>query len=414
MGLLINEARFLDTFNISNKIGATKNGGLHRLALSEEDKQMRDQYKKWMQEAGLSVRVDDFGNMYGRREGKMKDAPAIALGSHLDTQPTGGRYDGVLGVLSALEVIRVLNDHQYETDFPIEIINFTNEEGARFRPPMLGSGGLTGVFSKEQVYGTLDDDGISYEKALSTISYQGSERERIKQVRSYLELHIEQGPVLEQEAKNIGIVSGIQGMSWLHIDVRGATNHAGPTPMHVRKDAMAAAAAMIVKAHELPDSYSGLLTTVGKIDNYPNVVNVVPGQTTFKLDIRHPNDEVREAAMEAYEKQVQEIASNSGVQVTVESDWDSPAEHFSKPLQDAVEKACQSLGYSSHSLYSGPGHDAKYMNRIAPTTMIFVPSIDGISHNEQEFTPDADLIQGTNVLLQVVLRLAKKSEEVLI
>lgn len=406
MTLTINEQRFLDTFTISSRIGAMNNGGLHRLALSAEDKEMRDIFKVWMEQAGLSVRIDDFGNMYGRREGKLKDAPAVAFGSHLDTQPTGGKFDGVLGVLSALEVVRVLNEHDIVTDYPLEIINFTNEEGARFRPPMLGSGGITGVFEKEKIYTTSDNTGISYKDALEKTGYVGKAEHRAVNIKNFVELHIEQGPILEQINKDIGIVSGIQGMSWLHIEVDGKTNHAGPTPMVYRKDALVAASEMIVQAHKLPNAFTGLLTTVGLIENHPNVVNVVPGKTTFKLDIRHPDDTVREQAITHFKQMIGKIASNYEVKVKTNVDWDSPAVHFANEVQEAVKIASEELGYSTHKMFSGPGHDAKYMNKIAKTGMIFVKSINGISHNEKEYTHEKDLVKGANVLLSVVMHLS--------
>jgi|SRR5690625_239466 len=418
MRLTINEQRFLNTFTISSSIGTTDKGGLHRLALSNEDKQMRDIFKQWMEEDGLSVRIDDFGNMYGRREGKLKDAPAVAFGSHLDTQPTGGRFDGILGVLSALEVIRVLNDEQYMTDYPLEIINFTNEEGARFRPPMLGSGGVAEVFDKNTIYSKTDDNGHLYEEALEAIGYKGNEENRLGQIKNFVELHIEQGPILEKEEKDIGIVSGIQGMNWFNIEIKGATNHAGPTPMDSRKDSLAAAAEMIVRAHALPNQFPGLLTTVGKVDNYPNVVNVVSGHTTIKLDIRHPNDQVREAAIAQFKSDIEAIAASSQVQVGITEDWDSPTVHFDDEVLQAIETASNRHGYSIHTMFSGPGHDAKYMSYLGKTAMIFVKSIDGVSHNEKELTLEHDLVKGTNVLLDVVLQLANqkykevKNEEV--
>lgn len=408
MTFKINEQRFLETFTISSSIGATVNGGLHRLALSNQDKEMRDIFVQWLKDANLKVRVDDFGNIYGRREGKIPDAPVVAMGSHLDTQPTGGRFDGVLGVLSALEVIRVLNDHQYVTDFPIEIINFTNEEGARFEPPMLGSGGLAGVFTKDFIYNSKDKEGVTFKEALNEIDFMGDEQNRIKHVKNFVELHIEQGPILEKENKDIGIVSGIQGMSWLHIDVYGVTNHAGPTPIDCRKDALVASSAMIVKVNEVINKFPGLLITVGKIDNYPNVVNVVPGHTAFTLDIRHPDDQVRMKAIETLKTELQTVAESNRVSVAIKTDWDSPAVHFSNEVCASIARASAQHGYSTFSLFSGPGHDAKYMSKLANTGMIFVKSLAGISHNEEELTLEDDLIKGANVLLSTILELANK------
>lgn len=406
--LEINKKRFLDTFTISSSIGATNKGGLDRLALTKEDKEIRDIFVQWLKEAGLAVRIDDFGNIYGRREGKIKNAPSVTMGSHLDTQPTGGRYDGILGVLAALEVIRALNDHHDETDYPIEIINFTNEEGARFRPPMLGSGGLTEIFTKEMVYQSKDDEGILYKDALKAINYLGKKTSRIKNVKNYVELHIEQGPILDEKDISIGIVEGIQGISWLNVKVTGVTNHAGPTPMKNRKDAIIPAARMIYAANELTKQFDGLLTNVGKVNSFPNVVNIVPGVVEFKVDIRHQDDVIRRAAIEQYIENVSTTALMHHVEVEITTDWHSDAVHFSEEVCDTVAAAANLFDYSSLRLFSGAGHDAKYMSSMTETGMIFVKSIDGISHNEGEFTPDEDLVKGANVLLHVIKQLATK------
>lgn len=407
--LQINETRFLNTFKHSSSIGATANGGLNRLALTKEDKQMRDLFVEWMRAANLDVRIDDFGNIYGKRAGKIKDGPVVAIGSHLDTQPTGGRFDGVLGVLAALEVVRTLNDAQTETDYPIEIVNFTNEEGARFGPPMLGSGGLSGVFTKEFVYGSTDEKGVTYEQALKEINYVGEEENRLKHVKNYVELHIEQGPILESRDLSIGIVAGIQGMSWMKVNIKGRNSHAGPTPMENRKDALVAAAKMIVAANDLTKDYPGLLTTVGKIANFPNVENIVPGEVEMKIDVRHPDDDVRKLAVEDLIEKCSAIALSNQVEITCITEWDASATKFSPEVMGAIENACETLQYSTLEMYSGAGHDAKYMNEITETGMIFVKSIGGISHNEAELTLDEDLVKGANVLLQVVLQLANKN-----
>ena len=404
----INEKRLLETFEVSSSIGQTENGGLNRLALSEEDKQIRDIFVKWLKDENLEVRIDDFGNIYGRREGKIKDAPAVVIGSHLDTQPVGGRFDGILGVLAALEVIRSLNDHQIETDYPIEIINFTNEEGARFEPPMLGSGGIANIFTKEFIYGIQDANGISFEQALESIGYKGEEKNRVKNIKNFIELHIEQGPILDHQNKSIGIVGGIIGMDWVHVKVIGETNHAGPTPMDARKDAIIPASQMIFRANEITKKYEGLKTTVGKVENKPNVVNVIPGEVNFTFDIRHKDDQQRQRAIEELSAQFKAIAKEYNVEVEITTEWNSNAVHFSSEVIDAISEATQQLDYSFLNFYSGPGHDAKYMNELGSTGMIFVKSVGGISHNESEFTADEDLIKGANVLLHVVQKLANK------
>ncbi|MGM0852394.1 MAG: M20 family metallo-hydrolase [Bacillota bacterium] len=404
--LEVNRKRLLESINISSSIGSSKNGGLNRLALTEEDKTMRDIFKKWLHEEGLEVRVDDFGNIYGRRKGKINNGPVIAVGSHLDTQPCGGRYDGILGVLTALEAIRVLNENNIETHYPIEIINFTNEEGARFAPPMLGSGGIAGEFTKDFIYNRKDKANVFYKDALKTIDYMGDEKNRSKDVKYFIELHVEQGPILESQNKSIGIVEGIQGMSWLNVIVTGETNHAGPTPMENRRDALVPSSKMISKVNELTKEFDGLKTTVGMVNVKPNVSNVIPGEVEFTIDIRHKDNEIRFEAIERLKEQLSTIALMNNVEVTITTDWHSDAVEFSPVVIEAIEEGADKKGYSSLRLFSGPGHDAKYMNKITDTGMIFLPSINGISHNEKELTLDDDIERGANVLLYVLNRLA--------
>lgn len=324
----------------------------------------------------------------------------------MDTQPCGGKYDGILGVLTALEVIRVLNENDIETEYPVEIINFTNEEGARFAPPMLGSGGITGNFTKDFIYHIKDDEGISFEQALKDIGYMGDSENRLKNIKNFIELHIEQGPILHEQEKTIGVVQGIQGNDWYTVKVAGKTNHAGPTPMENRQDALVAASKMIVKVNEIANDIKGLKTTVGKMDVTPNVTNVIPGEVVFTIDIRHEDNELRSHAFERLKEQLSAIALISKVELTITTDWNSETTLFAPVVKDAVKEAVTELGYSSMELFSGPGHDAKYMAEVADTGMIFVPSVDGISHNEQELTLDDDIEKGANVLLYVVQKLA--------
>ncbi|WP_144463462.1 M20 family metallo-hydrolase [Siminovitchia fortis] len=404
--LKVNRERLLETLKVSSSIGSTGNGGLNRLALSEADKKMRDIFVDWLKEEGLEVRIDDFGNIYGRRKGK-KDGPSIAIGSHLDTQSCGGKYDGILGVLTALEVIRVLNENDIETEYPVEVINFTNEEGARFSPPMLGSGGITGNFSKDFIYGLKDDEGISFEQALNEINYMGDIKNRITNIKNFIELHIEQGPILHEKHKTIGIVQGIQGNDLFTVKVTGKTNHAGPTPMKNRRDALVAASKMIVKVNEITNEIPGLKTTVGKMNVRPNVTNVIPGEVEFTIDIRHEDNDLRSHAFERLKEQLSAIALMNEVELTITTDWNSETTLFAPAVKDAIKNAADEFGYSAMELFSGPGHDSKYMAGVADTGMIFVPSVDGISHNEQELTLDDDIEKGANVLLHVVQKLAK-------
>ncbi|RST74358.1 Zn-dependent hydrolase [Siminovitchia acidinfaciens] len=404
--LKVNRERLLETIKVSSSIGPSGNGGLNRLALSEADKNMRDIFVDWLKEEGLEVRIDDFGNIYGKRKGKLEDGPSVAIGSHLDTQPCGGKYDGILGVLSALEVIRILNENDIETEYPVEIVNFTNEEGARFAPPMLGSGGITGDFTKDYIYGIKDAEGISFEQALTDIDYLGDSKNRLTNVKNFIELHIEQGPILHDKEKTIGVVQGIQGIDWFTVKVTGKTNHAGPTPMENRKDALVAASKMILKVNEITDEIKGLKTTIGKMDVRPNVTNVIPGEVEFTIDIRHEDNELRSHAFERLKEQLSAIALMSEVELTITTDWNTETTLFAPAVKDAIQEAVDKFGYSSLELFSGPGHDAKYMAGVADSGMIFVPSIDGISHNEEELTLDDDIEKGANVLLYVVQKLA--------
>lgn len=404
--LRVNRKRLLDTINVSSSIGTLENGGLNRLALTEEDKEMRNIFVQWLQDEKLEVRYDDFGNIYGRRKGKWNDRPAVAVGSHLDTQPCGGRFDGVLGVLTALEVIRTLNENNIETDYPIEIVNFTNEEGARFEPPMLGSGGVVGEFTKDFIYSAKDNEDISFQEALLKIQYMGEEKHRLRNIKNFIELHVEQGPILENKNKLIGIVEGIQGISWLNVKVVGETNHAGPTPMENRKDALAPSAKMVTKVYEITKEMEGLKTTVGKLNVKPNITNVIPGEVEFMIDVRHEDDEVRASAIDRLREQLSTIAVMNNVEVTISTDWHSDTVLFSSNVMDAINEAVDLLGYSKARLFSGPGHDAKYISKIADTGMIFLPSINGISHNEKELTLEDDIEKGANVLLYTILKLA--------
>ncbi|MFG6118008.1 Zn-dependent hydrolase [Thalassobacillus sp. B23F22_16] len=402
----INEERLFRNLSKSSEIGAIPGKGLRRLALSDEDKKMRDVFKAWCEKAGLSVRVDDFGNMYARRKGK-KVLPPVVLGSHLDTQPAGGRFDGVLGVLLALEVVNTLNDHNIETDRPVEIVNFTNEEGARFEPPMLGSGGIAGVFDQEYVYSRKDRDGHSFQEELQRIGYKGEKENRLGDFHSYVELHIEQGPVLEDENKQIGIVEGVQGISWMEVTVTGEADHAGPTPMHLRKDALMAAAEIM---HHLEKKVANteVTVTVGKISASPDTVNCVPGEVYFTVDIRSTDDSLREEAVEEAKTLIREVCQDRQVDVDTTELWETEKIDFDKGILDAIEESVEDLGYSSRKIVSGAGHDAKYINNIGPTAMIFLPSVNGKSHVPSELTLDEDIISGANVLYQTTLALAEE------
>ncbi|WP_246516568.1 Zn-dependent hydrolase [Salicibibacter cibarius] len=311
----------------------------------------------------------------------------------------------MLGVLTALEVIRVLNEYHIETEHPVEIVNFTNEEGARFSPPMLGSGGLTGNFSKDFIYNIQDRDGVIFSEALKDIDYVGKTSNRLEKISAYIELHIEQGPVLSNKGKSIGVVEGIQGMTWVNVSVEGKSNHAGSTPMDDRTDALVCAAQMIGKIKELTQEIKGLKTTVGQLDVTPNTANVVPGRVDFSIDIRHEDDETRQHALQRLKEQLSSTSFIHGTEVTIHTLWNSDTIEFSPTIRNAIKTSANELDLPSLPLYSGAGHDSKYMHSMGETGMIFLPSEQGISHNEDEFTHDDDIEKGAQVLLQTLLKL---------
>lgn len=405
--LKINFPRLKETIAKSSEIGKTSAGGLCRLALSHEDKMIRDVFTEWMKGIGLDVRIDAFGNMFGRREGKENVAP-ILIGSHLDTQPKGGKYDGVLGVLTALEVLRVLEEQEIETTHPIEIVNFTNEEGARFEPALLGSGAATNVFTKQYVYERTDKDGVTFKNALEEIGYLGDDVVDLSNVHAFVELHIEQGPVLEKEAKKIGVVQGIKGMSWLEFSVTGDGGHAGPTPMNLRKDAFMASASFIHHLKTKAKEYADLSITIGRMKLSPNVVNCIPDQVIFSLDVRHEDDKIRKNFIAASLAEMENICLEEEVNFKMNPLWEVDTTNFHKDVISEIQQAADDFNFSTINLYSGAGHDAKYMSDVCPVGMIFLPSIGGISHVEHELSLDQDIEDAANVLLKTVLALDKK------
>ncbi|MCM3570590.1 M20 family metallo-hydrolase [Neobacillus mesonae] len=406
----IHSGRLMATIEKSAEIGMLPNGGLCRLTLTDEDKEMRDLFFQWMNESGLEVRIDDLGNMYGRRGGKNNRLAPVLIGSHLDTQPKGGKFDGILGVLGALEVIRSLNDHGIETERPIEIVNFTNEEGARFEPSMLGSGVIAHVFNKQLMMNTKDQNGFTFGEELARIGYQGSIENRPKDIFCYLELHIEQGAILEDNHKTIGIVTGIQGMNWLEVSVNGKTSHTGTTPMHKRKDAVLHTAKLITKIYELAEKVPDLLIAVGRINASPNVINSIAGATVFSVDIRHPDDFVRERFTTMLKESLATMTFLEEMEISIKEINKEETEVFSEDILKITEEAAKKHGYSSLKMMSGAGHDAKYLNRLAPTGMIFIPSVNGVSHCEEEYSTSDDIDKGVQVLFDTVIRLANKKE----
>ncbi len=390
------------------QIGATPKGGVCRLALTDLDRQGRDLFAKWAKALGCTLTVDRAGNMFARREGRDPALPAVMTGSHLDTQPTGGRFDGVYGVLAGIEVLRTLEDAKIETDRAVEVAVWTNEEGSRFSPAMMGSGAYAGVFPMDEIDAKKDIDGVSFGEALSKIGYRGPAPVGGRPTAAYFEAHIEQGPVLEAENKTIGIVTGAQGQRWYEVTVTGQEAHAGPTPMARRKDALVGASRMIDAVNRIGHEFQpSACATVGFIQSSPNSRNTIPGRVFFTIDFRHPDDSRLSGMDKAMKERFAKIAADAGLELEIKDFWYFPPTPFAPELVDAVRKGAALHGHSAMEIVSGAGHDAVYMARVAPTAMIFVPCADGISHNEIEDAKPADLAAGCDVLLHAILEAAK-------
>jgi N-carbamoyl-L-amino-acid hydrolase len=404
MAIKINPARLWSDIVESGKIGATEKGGLCRLALSDEDRRVREWFVEACRAEGCEVRVDELGNLFARRPGRRSDRHPIAIGSHLDSQPTGGRFDGILGVLAGLEVVRTLNEHGIETEHPIEVIDWTNEEGARFAPAMQGSGVFAGVLEKEAVLSGQDRNGRVFGEELERIGFRGADICGAHPLDSYFELHIEQGPVLEAEKKVIGVVVGVQGMRWYDLTLEGRASHAGTTPMELRRDASVAAAEIIVAVNRLAGEIDrGALTTTGVIDAYPNSRNVVPSRVFMTIDLRHTEAAVLDRMEERLKEVVARICSKHRIAETLARLWDSPPVRFNDECVDAVRQSARRSALPLREIISGAGHDAVYVSRVAPTAMIFIPCKGGISHNEIESATPDHVGAGASVLLKAVL-----------
>jgi beta-ureidopropionase / N-carbamoyl-L-amino-acid hydrolase len=405
--LRIDGQRLWDSLMELAKIGATPKGGVCRLTLTDLDRQGRDLVTRWAREAGLTVTIDKIGNGFMRRPGRDDSLPPIIAGSHIDTQPTGGKFDGNYGVLAGLEVVRTLNDHGIQTEAPIEVAFWTNEEGSRFVPVMMGSGVFAGAFTLEHAYAATDTEGKSVQEELERIGYIGTEEPGLHAIGTYFETHIEQGPVLEDNDKTIGVVTGVLGIRWYDCVVTGMEAHAGPTPMALRKDALQVATKLMQEvvacAHRHPPHGRG---TVGMVHVHPNSRNVIPGRVKFSIDLRNATDALC-AAMDADIRAVAaRIAAETGLSITIEQVSDYPAQPFHADCIAAVQRAADRLGYSNMPAVSGAGHDAVYMARLAPAGMIFIPCKDGISHNEIEDAKPEHITAGANVLLHAMLERA--------
>lgn len=399
----ISQDRLWDSLMEMAKIGATPKGGCARLALTDLDRQGRDLFVRWCREAGCTVSVDRMGNIFARRAGRNNDLPPVVTGSHLDTQPTGGKFDGVYGVLAGLEVIRTLNDHNFETEAPVEVSVWTNEEGSRFAPAMVSSGVFAGVFTEEYGLSRADMDGKTIGEELRRIGYAGDLPVGGRKFKAFFEAHIEQGPILEAEKKTIGVVQGIQGMRWFEITVTGSESHAGTTPMPRRRDAMLGCARIVECVHRIALDHAPGVGTVGLVRVMPNSRNTIPGHVFFSVDLRHPFDDVLGRMTGRLQAACREVGDALGLEVACNEIWHSPATHYDEGCIAAVRKAAEEGGYAWRDITSGAGHDAGYISRVAPTGMIFVPCADGISHNEVEAATPQDLAAGCNVLLRAML-----------
>ena len=409
--LRINGKRLQTTLEDMAKIGATPGGGVQRLALSDEDKQARDLFVQWLQDLRLDVTIDELGNIFGKRDGSHDNLPPVVSGSHLDSQPKGGRFDGALGVLGALEVVRTLHENAIDTIRPIVLVNWTNEEGTRFAPDMMGSGVWTGALDKDWVYQRTDIAGIQVIEELDRIGYRGKTPANMWPIHAYYEYHIEQGPLLEKNNKLIGLPRGIVSLLWFDIYIEGEANQVGPTPMEGRHDALSAVAEMILQVERLPQKMGGnLVATVGAIHNYPNSRNIISDKVHFTVDIRSWDDMHALNAWTDLQREFMAIAERRGCSITIEET--SRVEHaqFDLRLVQRVSDTAHELAYSTHSMVSGAGHDASYINQIASTAMIFVPSIDGRSHVEVENTRWTDCEAGANVLLHCILKSANETQ----
>jgi len=385
------------------KIGATPKGGVKRLTLTDLDRQGRDRFVAWCKQAGLAVSVDGVGNIFARRAGRNNALPPVVSGSHLDTQPSGGRFDGCYGVMAALEVARTLNDRGIETEAPFEVAMWTNEEGSRFLPVMGASGAFAGAHTVEEILSARDLDGVSFGDALRAIGYAGTTPVGARKLGAYFEAHIEQGPLLENTGNSVGVVTGALGQRWFEVTVRGMDAHAGPTPMHLRRDALLGTSFMIQEVNRLARVNEHARGTVGMIINRPNSRNVVPGETVFSIDFRDTEVAGLDRMEQGIRAAAQRIAGEQGLEIDIRQTVFFPPCRFDAGCVAAVRAGAGRLGYRHMDIVSGAGHDAVHIASVAPTAMIFVPCEGGISHNEIENAKPEDLAAGCNVLLQAVL-----------
>jgi N-carbamoyl-L-amino-acid hydrolase len=402
--------RLWDSLMDMAHFGATAKGGVRRLTLTDIDRQGRDQFRAWCEAAGLTVRVDAIGNMFARRPGRDPSRLPVLMGSHLDSQPSGGKFDGALGVIAGLEVIRSLNDLGITTEAPIELVNWTDEEGSRFGHSLMGSGVWAGVYTQEKVEALADLDGITVKTALHEIGYAGAEPARPFPADAYFELHIEQGPILEAEGKQIGIVTGAQSQVWYDAVAIGRDSHAGTTPPSARRDALVATARIIDRVDQLMRERGELgRGTIGRLQVFPNSCNVIPGEVRFSIEFRHPSDVEVASLAASFPAEAQALAAACGVTLELTELFRIPAQPFDPACIALVRSGAARHGYSTRDIVSGAGHDAVYVARHVPTAMIFTPCKDGLSHNEAESIEPGEAEAGCQVLFDAVLARANRT-----
>ena len=407
----VNGDRLWETIMEMAKIGPGVAGGNNRQTLTDDDAKGRELFKSWCEKEGLAMGLDTMGNMFARREGTDPNALPVMVGSHLDTQPTGGKYDGVLGVLGGLEIIRTLNDLDIKTKHPIEIVNWTNEEGTRFAPPMLSSGVFASMHTEEWAYNREDSEGKKFGDELKRIGWRGEEPVGERKLHAFYELHIEQGPILEDENVDIGVVTHGQGLNWLQVTLVGKESHTGSTPMPKRVNAGLGMARITQLVDEIALSHAPhAVGAIGHIDVYPNSRNIIPGKVVFTVDFRHPNKEVIQDMEDRMRKGAADIAEKIGLTMDIEKVGNFDPVEFDKDCVEKVRDAAKTLGYSHMNIVSGAGHDACWINRVAPTAMIMCPCVDGLSHNEAEEITKEWSTAGADVLFHAVVNTAKITE----
>ncbi|MAY88856.1 MAG: Zn-dependent hydrolase [Pseudooceanicola sp.] len=405
--LRINGERLWDSLIEMAKIGPGVAGGNNRQTLTDADAEGRALFQSWCEDAGCTMGLDTMGNMFARREGTDPDALPVYVGSHLDTQPTGGKYDGVLGVLGGLELIRSLNDLNIKTRHPIVVTNWTNEEGTRFAPAMLSSGVFAGVHTQDWAYGRKDAEGKSFGDELTRIGWRGDEEVGARKMHAFFELHIEQGPILEAEKKDIGIVTHGQGLDWTQVTITGKDSHTGSTPMPMRRNAGLAMARVLEEVEEIALSHApDAVGAAGHIDVYPNSRNVIPGKVVFTVDFRSPDKAVIEDMVTRMKAAAQDICDKMEMQVEFEKVGGFDPVAFDEGCVTAIRDAADRLGYSHRDIISGAGHDACWINQVAPTAMVMCPCVDGLSHNEAEEISPEWAAAGANVLFHAVVETA--------